>query len=401
MALAEARTLTFAHRRKIFLVSTPTIQGVSRIEREYLASDQRRFFVPCPHCGAMQWLRFERLRWDKGQPETAAYWCEACERPIAERHKAADAARPAAGGPTADRGRPADRGLPPLRPLRAAGLAELGADRRPARAGARGRRDPPRLRQRGPGRDLGRDRRQPGLAAAVRAARGLAAWAPCRRAGSCWPPVPTCSATGSRSSIWAWGHGKACWLVEHRVLIGRARPAAGLAGALGPAGRELAPRLRRRAEAGGAGHRQRLCHPGGLWLGTDAAGRAGVRAQGGRARRGAGRPADRGRRLARRQAAAPRRQGADRGHRPRQARAVQPSAPAGARSTASRSRRATSTCPGSMPSSSSSSAPSSWSPGATGAATPGASGRRPASATRRSTATSTPAPQLRSSASTA
>ena len=88
VALAEARTLTFAHRRKIFLVSTPTIQGVSRIEREYQASDQRRYFVPCPHCGAMQWLRFERLRWDKGQPETAAYWCEACERPIAERHKA-------------------------------------------------------------------------------------------------------------------------------------------------------------------------------------------------------------------------------------------------------------------------------------------------------------------------
>ena len=48
VALAEARTLTFAHRRKIFLVSIPTIQGLSRIEREYLASDQRRFFVPCP-----------------------------------------------------------------------------------------------------------------------------------------------------------------------------------------------------------------------------------------------------------------------------------------------------------------------------------------------------------------
>jgi phage terminase large subunit GpA-like protein len=60
VALAEARTLTFAHRRKIFLVSTPTIQGISRIEREYQASDQ--YFVPCPHCGTMQWLRFERLR---------------------------------------------------------------------------------------------------------------------------------------------------------------------------------------------------------------------------------------------------------------------------------------------------------------------------------------------------
>ena len=84
--LAEARTRTFA-RRKILLVSTPTISGASIIEREYEASDQRRYFVPCPHCGHRQWLRFERLRWERGQPETAAYLCEECEAPIAEHHK--------------------------------------------------------------------------------------------------------------------------------------------------------------------------------------------------------------------------------------------------------------------------------------------------------------------------
>ncbi|MBE7183838.1 MAG: phage terminase large subunit family protein [Methylobacterium mesophilicum] len=89
VSLAEARSLTFAHRRKVFLVSTPTIRGLSRIEREFEASDQRRFFVPCPHCGAMQWLRFERLRWDKGRPDTARYVCEHCDEPIAEYHKTA------------------------------------------------------------------------------------------------------------------------------------------------------------------------------------------------------------------------------------------------------------------------------------------------------------------------
>ena len=89
VTLAEARSLTFAHRRKVLLVSTPTIRGLSRIEREYEASDQRRFFVPCPHCGAMQWLKFDRLRWQKGRPETAEYHCEGCERPIAEHHKTA------------------------------------------------------------------------------------------------------------------------------------------------------------------------------------------------------------------------------------------------------------------------------------------------------------------------
>ena len=86
ISLAEARTRTFA-RRKIFIVSTPTISGASAIEREYEASDQRRYFVPCPHCSHRQWLRFELLRWDKGAPETAAYICESCDTAIAEHHK--------------------------------------------------------------------------------------------------------------------------------------------------------------------------------------------------------------------------------------------------------------------------------------------------------------------------
>ena len=86
VSLAEARTRTFA-RRKVFIVSTPTVKGVSRIEREFEASDQRRYFVPCPHCGHFQWLEFERLRWDKGCPETAHYLCTECEGQIHEHHK--------------------------------------------------------------------------------------------------------------------------------------------------------------------------------------------------------------------------------------------------------------------------------------------------------------------------
>jgi phage terminase large subunit GpA-like protein len=89
IALAIARTRTFGHRAKVFLVSTPTIKGLSQIEREFEASDQRRFFVPCPHCRHLQWLRFERLRWEAGQPSTVAYRCEECDEPIAEHHKTA------------------------------------------------------------------------------------------------------------------------------------------------------------------------------------------------------------------------------------------------------------------------------------------------------------------------
>jgi phage terminase large subunit GpA-like protein len=87
ISLAEARTRTFGHRRKVFMTSTPTIKGLSRIEREYEASDRRRYFLPCPHCNEKQWLKFERLRWEKGKPETAAYHCESCEEPIPEHHK--------------------------------------------------------------------------------------------------------------------------------------------------------------------------------------------------------------------------------------------------------------------------------------------------------------------------
>ncbi len=58
--LAERRSATF-QRRKIFLVSTPKTRSLSRIEREFEASDKRYFFVPCPHCQEYQTLKFENL----------------------------------------------------------------------------------------------------------------------------------------------------------------------------------------------------------------------------------------------------------------------------------------------------------------------------------------------------
>ena len=86
VSLAEARTRTFA-RRKILIVSTPTLKGLSRIEREYAATDQRRYFVPCPQCHEHQVLEFIRLRWPEGKPKEAAYCCEHCGSLIEEHHK--------------------------------------------------------------------------------------------------------------------------------------------------------------------------------------------------------------------------------------------------------------------------------------------------------------------------
>lgn len=79
LALVEARQRTFA-RRKRAKVSTPTIAGRSAIEAAYLASDQRRFYVPCPDCGEMQPLEFKQLQWSSlgRPPEKAVYECRAC-----------------------------------------------------------------------------------------------------------------------------------------------------------------------------------------------------------------------------------------------------------------------------------------------------------------------------------
>jgi phage terminase large subunit GpA-like protein len=60
--LANKRTTTFWNRKKI-MASTPGIKDSSRIEKSELASDQRRYFVPCPHCGEMQTMEWKRLRW--------------------------------------------------------------------------------------------------------------------------------------------------------------------------------------------------------------------------------------------------------------------------------------------------------------------------------------------------
>ena len=85
LTLAIQRTATFA-RRKIFIVSTPTIKGLSRIEKEFENTDQRYFFVPCPHCGHFQTLKWEGIRYDSNSLE-AAYVCEQCKKLIPEHFK--------------------------------------------------------------------------------------------------------------------------------------------------------------------------------------------------------------------------------------------------------------------------------------------------------------------------
>ena len=62
--------------RKIVAGSTPTIKGASRVEGMFEDTDQRRYFVPCPHCGEHQHLKWSGITWPKGKPEEAYYVCE-------------------------------------------------------------------------------------------------------------------------------------------------------------------------------------------------------------------------------------------------------------------------------------------------------------------------------------
>lgn len=84
--LAIKRTSTF-NRRKIFMVSTPTIQSVSRIEYEYEQSDQRHYMVPCPYCNKRQSLKWKQIHWENNDPQTAVYICEHCGGIIEEHLK--------------------------------------------------------------------------------------------------------------------------------------------------------------------------------------------------------------------------------------------------------------------------------------------------------------------------
>ena len=85
--LAVRRTATFKRNRKIFMVSTPTIKGLSTIEDYYEQSDQRRYFVPCPDCGEMQPIEWEQIIWDEGDPESAKFACKECGVLSSEAHK--------------------------------------------------------------------------------------------------------------------------------------------------------------------------------------------------------------------------------------------------------------------------------------------------------------------------
>jgi phage terminase large subunit GpA-like protein len=97
MSLSKERTKNFWNR-KIFDVSTPSIEA-GNITKELESCDVVfDFFLPCPHCGVYQVLRFEEIKWPKKEngeesinpdeaKKTAWYECESCKQPVADVYK--------------------------------------------------------------------------------------------------------------------------------------------------------------------------------------------------------------------------------------------------------------------------------------------------------------------------
>jgi hypothetical protein len=86
ISLAEARTRTFA-RRKIFIVSTPTICRRQRHRARVRSQRPAPLLRAVPALRHRQWLRFEQLRWEKGQPGDRGLHLRVLRDPIAEHHK--------------------------------------------------------------------------------------------------------------------------------------------------------------------------------------------------------------------------------------------------------------------------------------------------------------------------
>lgn len=78
LAMLEGRTTAFPSTSRHLYISTPQVQGVSRIEYLWNQSDKRRYHLPCPHCGHEQHLQWSGLSWtldDEGEVADVWYTC--------------------------------------------------------------------------------------------------------------------------------------------------------------------------------------------------------------------------------------------------------------------------------------------------------------------------------------
>ena len=91
--LATERTKTFVDK-KIVMGSTPTVESGNIWQAFMSANERRQYYVPCPHCGVSQVLKFKQIKWPEEHNDnvdmirdTAYYECEHCGESIYDKHK--------------------------------------------------------------------------------------------------------------------------------------------------------------------------------------------------------------------------------------------------------------------------------------------------------------------------
>lgn len=95
LELAERRTETFRHNRRIVKTSTPTIKGKSKIEKDYMNGTQEEWHTECPHCHTFNYIRFADIHFEKEDYVSASgekdyhvklvtWRCPVCKRDIGE-----------------------------------------------------------------------------------------------------------------------------------------------------------------------------------------------------------------------------------------------------------------------------------------------------------------------------
>ena len=77
-ALADKRAESFPNAVKV-KTSTPTVKGISKIEKLYDNSDKRHWMVKCPKCAFEHTLLWSQVKWPENEPDKAYLECPACK----------------------------------------------------------------------------------------------------------------------------------------------------------------------------------------------------------------------------------------------------------------------------------------------------------------------------------
>lgn len=67
LTIVEKRTTTYPYSHKMVYTSTPTIDGLSRIQHEYNQGTMEKWKLPCPSCGEYHELRWANIKFKKDE----------------------------------------------------------------------------------------------------------------------------------------------------------------------------------------------------------------------------------------------------------------------------------------------------------------------------------------------